>query len=95
MIQYEKVLSLEFYNYKGIFTGSLKGMRYKIQKKIEKNEAEEEISKFEVFAWPEPYNFETTEEALIVKKEFEFSEEGKKEVVNWLNTHYQEQYENK
>ena len=32
MIEKDKILSLEFYNYKGIFSGSLKGMRYRIEK---------------------------------------------------------------
>lgn len=89
MIENSKILSLEFYNYKGIFTGSLKGMRYRIEKVTN----EEEQVAFLAHAWKEPYNFEVTPKEEMDKKEFAFSEEGKQEMVEWLNTLYGEKYE--
>lgn len=88
MIENSKILSLEFYNYKGIFTGSLKGMRYRIEK-IKK----EEEAIFLVHVWKEPYNYEATPKEEMDKKEFTFSEEGKQEIVDWLNKLFQEKYE--
>lgn len=89
MIENSKILSLEFYNYKGIFTGSLKGMRYRIEKVTK----EEEQSVFLAHVWKEPYNFEVTPEEEMDKKEFSFSEEGKQEMVEWLNILYGKKYE--
>ena len=83
MIEKDKILSLEFYNYKGIFSGSLKGMRYR----IEKIKKEDETDKFLVSVWDEPYSFDATPEEKIV-----FSEEGRGEVVKWLNQYYLENY---
>lgn len=88
MIENSKILSLEFYNYKGIFTGSLKGMRYRIEKVTK----EEEQAVFLAHAWKEPYNFEVTPKEEMEKKEFEFSEEGKQEMVEWLNILYGKKY---
>lgn len=91
MIQDNKILSLEFYNYKGIFTGSLKGMRYRIEKVTK----EEEEPVFLVHAWREPYNYEVTPKEEMDEREFAFSKEGKQEVVDWLNTMFREKYETK
>lgn len=91
MIENSKILSLEFYNYKGIFTGSLKGMRYRIEKVTE--EGKEPV--FLVHAWKEPYNYEVTPKEEMDKKTFAFSKEGKQEVVDWLNTMFREKYEKK
>ena len=88
MIEKDKILSLEFYNYKGIFSGSLKGMRYR----IEKIKQEDETDKFLVSVWDEPYSFDATPEEKIVQKEIVFSEEGRGEVVKWLNQYYLENY---
>lgn len=86
-IKKEKILSLEFYNYKGIFTGSLKGMRYRIEKSGEK-----EKPCFLVHIWDEPYNYDVTSEEEMEKSEFEFSDEGKENVVRWLNDVYRQKY---
>lgn len=83
MIEKEKILSLEFYNYKGIFTGSQKGMRYRIEKiTIDDNPF------FSVDIWPEPYNYDVTPKSDMLHKDFPFSEEGKLLVVEWLNQTY-------
>ena len=39
--------------------------------------------------WPEPFNFETTEEEKKHGKEFPFHEEGLWEAVAWLNQEFE------
>lgn len=78
----EQILSLEYYNYKGIFTGSIMAMHYRIEK--EKKE-EEEQAVFLVHIWQGPYNFEVTSKEEMRKKEFPFTDEGAEEAVNWIN----------
>lgn len=56
-------------------------MRYRIEK------LEQE---FFVTIWPEPYNFETTAEKEKENQRFIFSEEGREEMVQWLNQRYLE-----
>lgn len=75
----ETVLTLEYYNYKGVFTGSLQGIRYRIQKIEEEGEAF-----FCVHTWKEPYCFEATPKEEITEKKFPFSYEGRRELVKWI-----------
>ncbi len=67
------------------FTGSLKGMRYRLS--LKKGEIPKDTC-MEVTIWPQPYNFEKTEDDKKEKKEFPFSEEGRVQVVEWLNEQY-------
>lgn len=76
----EQILSLEYYNYKGIFTGSMKAMNYRIEKK-----EEEENKSFLVHIWKGPYNFEVTSKEEMRKKEFPFTNKGAEEVTDWIN----------
>lgn len=76
----EQILSLEYYNYKGIFTGSMKAMNYRIEKK-----EEEDKKTFVVHIWQGPYNFEVTSKEEMRKKEFPFTDEGAEEVTAWIN----------
>ena len=39
-----------------------------------------------VWVWPEPFSFEKTPEEQKKYKEFEFSEEGLNEAINWLGS---------
>lgn len=64
------------------FTGSYKGMRYRLAK------AQEEM---EVVIWPEPYNFLKTPEHKKQRKRFALTMEGKEDAVKWLNEQYQSQ----
>ena len=88
MISSEDILSLNFYNYGNPFTGSYQGMRYRIIKQKENKDEKGDILKKEgllTSIWPEPFAYEKTEDALKIKKLFPFSEEGKSQVVEWLN----------
>lgn len=62
------------------FTGSFKGMRYRLAKAGDG---------MEVVIWPGPYNFIKTPEEKKQRKEFELTKEGKEEAVRWLNDQYE------
>lgn len=83
MITTEDVLNLNFYK-KETFTGSYKGMRYRLKK--EKNEEDTDI--FLCHIWPGPYNFATTADEEKISASFPFSEAGKQEAVDWMNAQW-------
>ena len=64
---------------KEAYTGSFKGMRYRVIKSEDQ---------FEAVVYPEPYCFEATPETAKVKNSFSFTEEGRLAVVDWLNEQY-------
>lgn len=64
------------------FTGSYKGMRYRLSKAGDG---------MEVVIWPGPYNFFKTPEQKKQRKNFDLTIEGKEEAVKWLNEQYEVQ----
>ena len=62
------------------FTGSDKGMRYRMEKAVDGEE-----TKLIVTAWPEPYGYAATEDEKKDKESFPFTEEGIVAGVEWLN----------
>lgn len=92
MITSDDILSLNFYNYGNPFTGSYQGMRYRIIKQKEAKDEEGNILKEEgllAAIWPEPFAYEKTADALKTTQLFPFSEEGKKQVIEWLNASWE------
>jgi hypothetical protein len=88
MIEYKDVLSFSFYKYNQPFTGSYKGMRYRIVRQPameDENGAEISPECLQVIIWPEPFAFEETDLDLMTEKRFPFSEEGRIQAVDWLN----------
>lgn len=85
MITPEDVLNLNFYK-KEKFAGSYKGMRYLIQKD---HEEESDTDIFRATYWPGPYNFAVTDDSLKISATFPFTEDGKVQVVNWLNDNWE------
>lgn len=83
MIQYEHFHILNYIK-KEEYTGSMDGMRYMLKK------AGDEI---EVIIWPEPYNYAKTTEDKKIRKRFPFSEDGLREVVDYLNEQWTVQRE--
>ncbi|MCM1257904.1 MAG: GNAT family acetyltransferase [Roseburia sp.] len=83
MILPQDLLSIQFYK-KEKFTGSLRGMRYVIQKS-----AENDSDIFEIYTWPGPYNFASTEEDKKVRKTFPFEENSIKDIAEYLNQTYE------
>ncbi|HOO28484.1 MAG TPA: hypothetical protein PLU43_08460, partial [Lachnospiraceae bacterium] len=85
MIDRKQILSFSHYKKGKAYTGSQKGMRYRIQKKESKGEEQ-----FCVDVWPEPFCFEKTDQKQITEAVFSFSEEGYEQVLKYLNDRYEE-----
>lgn len=83
MIDRSQILSFSHYKKGKAYTGSQKGMRYRIQKK----DADDE-TKFFVWVWPEPFSFEKTDKEQLTETQFPFSEEGYEQVMAFLNSQY-------
>ncbi|MDD3369601.1 MAG: GNAT family acetyltransferase [Lachnospiraceae bacterium] len=81
MLDKTKFMALHYYDYGDPFTGSYRGMRYRLEKI--KGEAEGE-SLLKGTVWPDPYNFVKTPEDKKISQTFPFSEEGKDQAVDWF-----------
>lgn len=93
MIGKDAILTLQYFNYKGAFTGSYKNMRYhviKVEKGMENGEKE---AKLLVTVWPGPFAYDHTEEEKKERKEFTFDEEGKSAAIDWLNEQYNKKFD--
>lgn len=88
MITYDEVLNLNYYK-KTTYSGWAGGMRFKIQREVPENENDEALEPiFHVWIWPGPYIFDKTPAEKKYTAQFPFSEEGKKQAVDWLNEQY-------
>ena len=90
MVDIKNVLSFNYYTYKQPFTGSDKGKRYRIvrfEKEIQGEEGTEPSKEpvFQAALWKDYLSYEKTSKEEMLVKEFEFSPEGLKEVVDWIN----------
>ena len=90
MLDRENFININFLK-KETFTGSLNGLRYRLKKEV--TEGEEPVTSLMVTIWPQPYNFDSTDDHLKVSKQFEFTKEGIKEAADWLNQSYIEKKE--
>lgn len=83
MLDHECIFSLNFLSYKGVQTGDHHGMRYRMVRIGEKPD-------FKLLAsvWPEPFAYKMTPEEKITEKEFDFSEEGRTQAIDWLIEQY-------
>ncbi len=79
MIERKDLLALNFYK-KLPFTGSMKNMRYRIEKVTE-----DEIDMLKAWVYPKPFCFDATPDEKKSFKLFEFSEDGLLNVTGWLN----------
>ena len=86
MIGEKDILSFGHYSKGKPFTGSFKGMRYRIVK--EKAADEDDTDKFRVDLWPEPLCYEATPDDKITVQRFAFTEDGYRDVVRYLNDMY-------
>ena len=84
MLTYDEALNLNYYQ-KTSFTGWMNPLRFLIKK--EQPEDGEAI--FHAWVWPGPYIFSLTDDSLKIEKTATFSEEGKKEIVDWINEQYE------
>ena len=89
MIEYKDVMPIPFLK-KEAFTGSYQGMRYRMNKsEILVNEnSEETVTRLRVHVWPQPFCFEKTKDELKTEQLFDFSSDGIRLAVDWLNQIY-------
>lgn len=80
MLDKETFVPIQFFK-KEAYTGSMSGMRYRI------NKVEEGL---EAVVYPEPYCYEATPDEQKTKMIFPFSEEGREQAVDWINQQYEE-----
>ena len=84
MLTYDDALNLNYYK-KTTFTGWMGGMRFLIKRET----PEDADSIFHVWIRPGPYIFDKTDDSLKREHTFPFSEEGKKQAVDWINEEYE------
>ena len=84
MLKREDILSLGYLK-KTQFKGSYRGMRFQLQK-----ETQEEEQGLRVYAWPEPFAYDCTDEDKKRSRALPFNEEGIVQAVEWLNEVYGE-----
>ena len=84
MLTYDEALNLNYYK-KTSFTGWMNPLRFLI--KQEKPEEGEPF--FHAWVWPGPYIFSLTDDTLKLEHTAPFTEDGKKEIVDWINEQYE------
>ena len=82
MISYDEVLNMNYYQ-KAAFNGWTGRMRFRIGKYTD--DGSEPV--FRVYAWPAPYNYDSTSADSKICADFPFSEDGRRQAVDWLNNH--------
>ena len=87
------ILSLNYYTYGQPFSGSYEGMRYRVERQFDKDEQGKDTGDpyFAAAVWPEPFCYEVTDQEKIERKRFPFSEEGKDQLIAWLNEKYEKE----
>ena len=86
MLTYDDVLNLNYYK-KTTYTGWMGGMRFLIKRET----PEDSDAIFHVWIWPGPFIFDLTDSSLKQEQTFPFTEEGKRQAVDWLNEQYESQ----
>lgn len=81
MLKKETFVPMAFFK-KEAYTGSMKGMRYRVAKGEEG---------FEVWVYPEPFSFDATPKEQKRTAQFPFTEEGRCQAVDWINQKYEEE----
>ncbi len=92
MIKDNDLYGIKHYLYGEAYYGSDSGMRFRLAREPLKNvvfaseeKRLEDDPKLRAEVWFGKLSYEKTPEEEITSKDFEFSEEGYKEAVNWLN----------
>ena len=89
MLSYDDALNMEYYK-KTSFTGWMGGMRFLIKKESH----EDSEDNFHVWVWPGPYIFDKTDDNKKKDIIFPFTDEGRKQSVDWINEQYEANIDN-
>ncbi|MCM1283092.1 MAG: hypothetical protein NC180_01830 [Muribaculaceae bacterium] len=84
MLTYDDALNLNYYK-KAQFTGWINGMRFLIRREA----PEDTEAIFHAWVWPGPFIFDLTPDEKKTDFTAPFSNEGKQEVVDWINGEYE------
>ena len=92
-IELSSFFNLSHYEYGEAYFGSHKGMRYRLAREpleFVKFTPVDERGPATLMAtvWPEPYAYGVADPATMTSENFEVSQEGLEEAVNWINEQY-------
>ena len=87
MIDFTDIASFDRYKHSSPFTGSYKGMRFRI---VHPKPVEGEEDLFIVDVYPGPYCYEKTPEDQKERTTYPYSIEGYEQIVPYLNKYYNE-----
>lgn len=79
VINREQFVPLAYFK-RETYTGSVLGMRYWVKKVDDKLKA---------VVYPEPFCFEATPDEKKLSAEFDYTPQGREEVIGWLNNQYE------
>lgn len=90
----KELYSLNFYEYGEAYYGGCGGMRYRVAREPLENVHYTPVDKRSpavilAQAWPEPLSYAAVDPSRIRSAQFDFSEQGLAEAVQWLNDQLQ------
>ncbi|MDD6333713.1 MAG: hypothetical protein PUB04_04525 [Clostridia bacterium] len=88
MIDAEGIMPLNFFKYKGVYSGQHNGMRYIIKPVGEKPDL-----KLSASVWRGPYASCAVSAENMTTSEFELTEEGRFAAVEWIKQQYEKRKE--
>ena len=93
MLDIKDVYLLSHYDYGEACYGSLSGMNYRINRdpfvySKGASKEDQEAARLVVYIWPGPLGFTKVDKNNIITKDFDYTEEGKKEAVDYINDSY-------
>ena len=83
MIDESEILPFNFLSYGGTYTGENNGMRYRIKREGEKPEFI-----LTAWVWLGPLASDSIPDEKKMKQEFEYSEQGRIQAIEWLKKQY-------
>lgn len=85
MIDEKQILPFNFFSYGGTYSGDHNGMRYMI-----KRTGKKPGFMLDALVWRGPFASSAVNPDDITTKQFEYSEEGRKEAIEWIQKMYDE-----
>lgn len=84
MIDKKEIMPYNFFDYNGVYSGEHNGMRYRLWRTGEKPDY-----KLTASVWQGPFAYGAVKPSKRTNKEFEFTEAGRDEAIDWLMTQYE------